>query len=315
MFEDIITISVVNFRAIWGQKEINLNRIKGYVKAAARQGSHMVILPEMALTGYDDESEKGKQDKMQTKLAETIPGASSTAVSILAQKYDIYVLFGMPEKDSKDDKVYNAAAICCPDGRILSYRKMHLPENEPNWASSGDTPLVFETPWGPVGVAICYDVYAFPELARYVSAKGSRLYINLTACCADAVPGRMIQTQIESIVITNPLYIASANLAGYDLHHYFLGGSSIIGPASNIGDVKYFAGHPFYAKESDCQEMYSATIDLSLIRFNTFTHLFKYNPKIDSTDWRPELYAKMYEEICNSKEWKEKLRMPKDANE
>ena len=303
-----MSISVVNFRAMWGKKEINLNRIKGYVKAAARQGSHMVVLPEMALTGYDDESDKEKPEKMQTKLAETIPGPSSAAVSKLAEKYDIYVLFGMPEKDPQEDKIYNAAAICCPDGRILSYRKMHLPENEPNWASRGDTPLVFETPWGQVGVAICYDVYAFPELARYASAKGSRLYINLTACCADAVPGRMIQTQLEAIAITNPIYIASANLAGYDLYHYFLGGSSIMGPASNIGDVKYFAGYPFYAKGSDCQEMYSATIDLSLANTNTFTNLFKYNPKIDSTDWRPEIYAKMYEEVYNSTEWQKKIK-------
>lgn len=40
---------------------------------------------------------------------------------------------------------------------------------------------MFETPWGPVGIEICYDSYQFPELMRYYVSKGMRLYLNPTA--------------------------------------------------------------------------------------------------------------------------------------
>jgi hypothetical protein len=37
MYKDIITLSVVNFNALWGNKEVNLNRIQGYIEAAAKK--------------------------------------------------------------------------------------------------------------------------------------------------------------------------------------------------------------------------------------------------------------------------------------
>ena len=50
MYEDIITVSTVTLKPMWGQKEKNLNRIMGYMKAAAKKGSDLVVFPEMALT-------------------------------------------------------------------------------------------------------------------------------------------------------------------------------------------------------------------------------------------------------------------------
>lgn len=64
MYEDIITVSTVTLRPMWGQKEQNLNRILGYMKAAKKKGSDLVVFPEMALTAYDDEAEKPLEEKM-----------------------------------------------------------------------------------------------------------------------------------------------------------------------------------------------------------------------------------------------------------
>ena len=44
--------------AKWGDKETNLNRMLGYIEAAAAEGSNLIVFPEMGLTGYDDEAEK-----------------------------------------------------------------------------------------------------------------------------------------------------------------------------------------------------------------------------------------------------------------
>ncbi|EDT75926.1 carbon-nitrogen hydrolase family protein [Clostridium butyricum] len=264
MNKDIINLSLVTFNAVWGDKEKNLNRILGYIECAARKGSHFVVFPEMSLTGYGDEGEKEKKDKMQSLLAETIPGPSTDKVAEACKKYDIYVVFGMPERDSDDSSIiYNALAIFSPEGLVGSYRKMHLPAPEPNWATRGDKPFILETPWGPIGYAICYDSYCFPELMRYYASKGCRLYINSTALAK--CHGKCLGTStLEAAVIREGIYIASANLGGLDVDNYFWGGSSIIGPSRKTWEPYYYAGHKFTDEVADESEMFSATIDLSL---------------------------------------------------
>lgn len=294
--KDIITVSTVTFNSFWGDKEKNLNRIMGYIEAAAKKGSDIVVFPEMALTGYDDESEKAVPDKMQTNLAETIPGASTDKVEKLVKELGIYAVFGMPERDAENPNViYNALAVFSPEGLVGSYRKMHLPPPEPNWATRGEKPFVLDTEWGPIGIAICYDSYCFPEMMRYYGAKGCRMHINCTAlaeCHGPAVG----PTTLEAQVIMNQMYIVSSNLGGKDLYNQFWGGSSIMGPSRNFWEVFYYAGHKFpepVAKES---EMFTATIDLSLAGRDEF----KFNSSVGGTDFRPDKYIEMYKEVIEN---------------
>lgn len=290
--EDVITLSVVNFNAVWGKKEINISRILGYIKAAAKKGADMVVFPEMALTGYDDIKEISPEKKMQTLMAETIPGPATEQIELLSKKYGLYVIMGMPEKDEASGKIYNSLAVFSPSGLVGSYRKMHLPAPEPNWAERGENPFLLDTPWGPVGISICYDTYCFPEMTRYYAAKGARLCINSTAL-AKCHGEHLGTTTLEANVITNGIFVASANLCGLDVYNYFWGGSSIIGPSRATWAPYYFAGLPFTAENADEQEMYTATIDLSLsTRF-----LHKYNPDVGSPDFRPDKYIEMYSDL------------------
>lgn len=296
MKKDIITVSTVTFNALWGEKEKNLNRIKGYIKSAAKKGADFVVFPEMALTGYDDEEDKEKPEKMQSKEAELIPGPSSLEVAELTKELGIYAVFGMPERDPENpDIIYNALAVCGPKGLIRSYRKMHLPYPEPHWASRGDKPCVIDTEWGPIGISICYDSYCFPEMIRYEAAKGARMHINCTALakCHGIALGT---TTLEAHVLTNRIYIVSSNLGGVDLYNDFWGGSSIMGPSRNLWEVHYYTGHKFTAPQANESEMYTATIDLSLATRD----LFCANPLIDgATDFRPDKYIEMYQDILD----------------
>lgn len=105
--KDVIKISTVAFNATWGDKQVNLNRMLGYVDAAAAEGANLIVFPEMGLTGYDDEEEdKPQSEKMQTKLAETVPGPSSEAMAQKAKELGVYIAFGLPERDKDDASVY-----------------------------------------------------------------------------------------------------------------------------------------------------------------------------------------------------------------
>ena len=65
--KDIVNIAVVNFAAVWGDKKANLKKIEEYCEAAGKRGADMVIFPETCLSGYDDESEKARNEKMHLK--------------------------------------------------------------------------------------------------------------------------------------------------------------------------------------------------------------------------------------------------------
>lgn len=300
--KDIVTISAVNFDPLWGDTDNNLKRILEHIEAAAGQGADFVIFPETALTGYDDDPETDKEKKMHRRKAQTVPGKASDAVCGLTRKYGIYVVFGMAERDGKDtSRVYNSAVVCGPDGLIGTYRKIHLPFSEQNWADRGTDPLVFETEWGPVGVGICYDFYAFPEIIRFSRAMGARLFINCTAIGTAESGGAGAYTgnvSIEYHAHSDDIFIATSNMYGRDVTTWFMGGSSIVGPAAQVPEVYYYAGCPFGEKGADQGTVVKATVDLSIVRKSFYNGVWTF------PDWRPDLYKEWLEKILETDFWK-----------
>ncbi|MDY3035781.1 MAG: carbon-nitrogen hydrolase family protein [Absicoccus sp.] len=289
--KDVINLAVVNFTCVWGNKAANLHRIKEYTIAAGKRGMDMIVFPETALTGYDNDLDHQGQEKMHCQLAETIPGDSTEKMTKVAKKYGMYVVFGMPE--CKDGKVYNSAAIIEPSGKIYSYRKIHLPFDEKEWAVNGNQPVLIQTPFGPVGVSICYDTYCFPELIRYYTAKGARLCLNVTACPDVPCTAGAAKLTIPAYAYINYVFIASANLCGYDKRSRFIGGSSVVGPAYTKGGAISYIGKTFGQAGSDTPGMMCGSIDLSLADQYTDIPIFRKDAK-GQCDWRNDLYADLY---------------------
>lgn len=239
-------IAVSNFAADWGNKQENLAKIIEQTVQAAQNGCHLVLFPEMALTGYSF-IETLEPKCMQHRLAETIPGTSTKTLSKVSQEHQIYIILGMPEKDPcKPDVYYNAAAIISPNGKIQSYRKIHPVGDETKWCISGDQPCILDTPWGRLGISICFDTYFAVEMTRYYAAAGVQLLLNPTASMKGVPQGRWLwyyTSRLESIAYRDKMLIASANLLGKDglsVHKGFQGGSSIHGYVE--GRHKNYAG-------------------------------------------------------------------------
>jgi len=300
--EDVVTIAAVNFKSTWGNKEDNFNRIKGYTKAAAKRGANIIIFPEMALTGYDLDTENNGNSRMQIVQAETIPGPSTNSLASIASEYGVYIVIGMPEKGN-NSMVYNSAAIIGPNGVISSYQKIQPFGDENSWCEKGRSPLIINTEWGPVGIGICYDTYQFPELLRYYAAKGARLYINITAQHEDPMENtgkasfeQYYMPTLTSAVIANEIFVASANLVGMDKVTYFGGSSMILGPGirqtTSISDPMY---HIYAGSKNDKQQgLVMATVDLS----KAVRSIYKNNAVTGKPDFRPDLYVKWYGELA-----------------
>jgi predicted amidohydrolase len=293
--KDIITVAVVNFKVTAGDKENNLKRIVGYAEAAAKRGADLVLFPELCVMGYDYYYLKYAEYNEKLASAETIEGEVCNSISKIAEKHGIYVVLGMAEKLTSDaNEMYNSAVAIGPNGVIGSYQKIHPFELENLSFAKGEKPFMFETPWGPISIGICYDTYQFPELLRHYVGKGSRLYLNPTALTEEVGKEGSRQAFInyyaptlEYGVLCNTIYIASSNLTGYDNENYFGGGSAIIGPKVSTffeTDVNYYAGN----KDNVQEEMLIATIDLTLARRSLCVE----NTCSGTADYRPDLYKK-----------------------
>jgi predicted amidohydrolase len=168
-------------------KETNWERIERLVRKAAMEGdAQVVVTPEGALEGYvinevNAEKDQAKKDKLVEKfieLAEPISGKYMTKASNLANELNIYLVLGCLEKDGEN--LYNSAILFDPDGDIIGkYSKTHFAQGytiNPSCYTPGEQYPVFQTPFGKVGMMICYD-RQLPEPARILSLKGAQILL------------------------------------------------------------------------------------------------------------------------------------------
>ncbi|WP_457107492.1 nitrilase family protein [Methylobacterium sp. P5_C11] len=247
-----IRVSCIQFEPQIGEVAANMARASDLVRAAAAEGGRLIVLPELASTGYvfDSAAEAAA-------LAEPVPdGPTTRAWAALAAELGVHVVAGIAE--SAGDVLYNAAVIVGPEGYIGTYRKAHLWDQENVFFAKGDLGFpVFETALGKVGVAICYDGW-FPETFRQLALGGAEIVCIPTnwVPMPDQPAGEaaMANTLHRAAAHSNGIFIACADRVGIERGQPFEGQSLIIGPK----------GWPLAGPASrDRTETLSALVDLA----------------------------------------------------
>ncbi|HEY0941925.1 MAG TPA: carbon-nitrogen hydrolase family protein [Steroidobacter sp.] len=261
-YENLVTLACVSFNSVWGDKAANLEKMAGLVEEAASVGNNIIILPELALSGYQCSDEFDRGCSMHRKLAETIPGPATDRIAELAAKWGVYVIFGMPERDQENpDLLYIAAPVIGPEGLLGVYRKMHLhiaPFTESRCFHPGHSLPVFETRFGLIGVQICYDFWLFPEASRVLMLKGADIIANPTASASAPGKEEFITHVTRTRGVENMCVAATANLTGKDRTALFCGHSIIAGGGWKLSQV--------YAEGGPEEGIVSATVNLQLLR-------------------------------------------------
>ena len=166
-------------------KETNWRRIEAMVREAALiGGANVVVTPEGALEGYVINEVNGVRDPVLKKemvekfldLGEPVNGEYAMKASALSDELDIFLILGFLRRHG--DQLYNTAAIFDPDGDVIGmYSKTHFAQGyevNPESYQAGDAYPVFDTPFGKVGMLICYD-RQLPEPARVLALKGAQV--------------------------------------------------------------------------------------------------------------------------------------------
>jgi predicted amidohydrolase len=202
----------------------------GASAAAVAAGAQVVVLPELATSGYVFTSVE--EAEAAALSAEEV--ADSWAP--VAARGDAIVVGGFCER-APDGRLYNSCALVDRDGLRAVYRKLHLWGEEPRWFAAGDQPApVVDTRHGRIGLGICYDI-EFPELTRGLALAGAELIALPTNWPHDPVApdGQpILHALAATTAYLSRVYVAVCDRCGRERGLEFEGGSVIAGPDGGL---------------------------------------------------------------------------------
>lgn len=193
---------------------VNLDCISRLVDAAGEQGADLIALPELMLG---------------QSTPETLAGPAVRELSQLARKHRTYVVCPIDRMEA--GRRFNSAIVLDRAGEVLCvYDKIH-----PHWygecskappVSPGENVCVFDTDFGRVGLAICFDVN-WPDLWRRLAERGAEIVIWPSAYSAGSA--------LQAHAIQNHYYIVSATWCpGCSI--FDIDGEPIVFDKNNRGD-------------------------------------------------------------------------------
>lgn len=258
----MLKIALIQFEPLLGNIAGNIIAVRALIERVP--GAQLIILPELASTGYNF-----NDPEHAFSLAEE-PGNSQYVAMLteLASKNKQFIVSGFNEKSNNG--IYNSSLLIGPEGLMGIYRKMHLFMHEKKYFIPGDGGLaVYDIGHCRLGMQICFD-YLFPEPWRILSQAGAELIVHpsnlLTQNASRVLPG---------LALMNRVYIATTNRIGIEKDLKFNGGSMILDPSGEIL-VKASASE---------EQIVEYEIDISLAHNKMITPL---NHVFD--DRRPEQY-------------------------
>lgn len=256
--EALIKVAACQIEPHIGDKDYNLKKMVEFIDEAANQGATVILLPELANTGYIFNSRAEA-----FALAEPVPGGRTTDLLIKkAKERNLYICSGITELDGK--VLYNSSVLVGPKGYIGTYRKNHLWDEEKIFFEHGNLGFpVFDLPFGRVGMFICYDGW-FPETTRILRLQGVDLALNVTnwVYVAGLIDeNKPISPDMHSAFAhANSMFIVSCDRVGLERGCTFLGLSNIAGPGGTIKRASW-----------NKEEIITAEINLTDARYTSWT--------------------------------------------
>lgn len=226
----------------------NLIEAQRLISDAVKQGAELVVLPE-------NFSHMGMSEGDVLKMAEPFgKGQVQDFLSSLTKKLGIWLVAGtLPLKSEYKNKIYAASLLFNDQGYVVArYHKIHLFDqdlgqsggsyHESSFTVTGKDAVVVDTPYGKLGMAVCYDL-RFPELFRYMVASGAEI-IAIPSSFTVTTGKAHWEVLNRARAIENLCYVISAAQGGYHVNgRETYGDSMIIDPWGGVLDrLKHGSG-------------------------------------------------------------------------
>jgi NAD+ synthase (glutamine-hydrolysing) len=222
-----VRLALAQINAVVGDLEGNRKRILAALEEARAAGAELVVLPELAVTGYPPED-------LLLRPA-FVEAAQQSTREIAAACTDVVALVGTPWPGASG--LANACAVCA-DGEIAAvYEKRLLPNygvfDEERYFEPGGEALVLPLLGRQVGLTVCEDVWR-PEPAADLAAAGANVLVNLSASPFHLGKAETREAMLAERARNNGIPLVFCNLVGGQDELLFDGHSAVIGASGEI---------------------------------------------------------------------------------
>jgi N-carbamoylputrescine amidase len=176
----IVSLAALQFSCSWDRDQ-NVATAERLIRRAAAQGAQVVLIPELFETPYFC----AVQNSSHYALAHALSG-HPTVTHFRRVAAELGVVIPVSVYERAGMALFNTVVVIDADGKVVGhYRKSHIPQapgyEEKYYFSPGDTGFEpFETAYGKLGIAICWDQW-FPEAARALVLRGAEFLMYPTA--------------------------------------------------------------------------------------------------------------------------------------
>ena len=232
MNTDTIRLAVLQLRTETDYEQ-TMEKAHAMLAEAAAHGTDIAVLPEMFSCPYS-------RAYFKTIAAR---GHEETVASLAAwaKEFGLILVGGsLPEREG--DRLYNTSFVFDAQGRQLArHRKVHLfdvdlPDmhfHESHTVSPGKSVTTFETDFGTMGLAICFDL-RFPELFRAMAVRGAKVIFLPAQFNLTTGPAHW-ELSLRSRAVDNELFMVGASAARYEGFSYACWGhSTVVDPLGTV---------------------------------------------------------------------------------
>ena len=216
---------------------INIREVSSLIRAARSNGAELITTPEVV-----GMLEPNREKALNKAQPENYHGVLRE-FRALSRDLAIWLLIGSISIKLSNGKLANRSFLINPDGQIIArYTKIHMFDVEVNDGSiyresatyqPGTSACLAKTPWGLVGLTVCYDI-RFPALYRDLAKAGAKI-IFIPSAFTEVTGEAHWHILQRARAIENGCFIVSAAQTGmHEQNRKTFGHSIIVDPWGNI---------------------------------------------------------------------------------
>jgi NAD+ synthase (glutamine-hydrolysing) len=237
-----LNLALVQMNTVLGDIPRNLDKHLDFIDQACKQGSDLIVFPELSLTGY------ALQDLASTVAIRSNP-TDPVFKKLLEASKSIDVIFGFVEEDVRN-RFYIGAAYLSGGEIIHVHHKIYLPTyglfDEGRFFAWGDDVRAFDTRFGRVGMLICEDFW-HASLPYLLWLDGADLFLFTSASPGRGLPAEgawPTPARLDSARWVDDInrayagmftsFVAHTNRVGFEDGLNFWGGASVFDPDGEV---------------------------------------------------------------------------------
>lgn len=215
----------LQFTVQLGEPQANIENVEKLIRRLQPEPDAVIMLPELWASGFDYSNALAHARHTPAILAR---------LAEIAHDNSIFFAGSLLEEDQDSPgSLYNALYVSGPEGVVGRFQKQHLFAywQEDQYFLPGSHSPAVQTPLGPVGGLVCYDL-RFPEIARSQVFGGADLL--LVAAQWPAVRLDHWRLLLQARAVENQAFVVACNSCGRTGDTIMAGHSMILGPDGSI---------------------------------------------------------------------------------